>query len=853
MNLPERRKWLDHTYVRVFLFASTRALALFLAIAVSLSLTILVTSRSGVLESELKGSRIKGWLSGPSRVELPTVTPELDETASPFVNFVSLLVDGLTFNFTEGPIFAYYFIDTTNNPLQLVLDSLTRTVALFGTASLLVFVCSLFLALSLSHRYGSVLDKVIIGLSPLSSIPAWIYALGFTILLAKGFGIFPGHVFNQWPEEWDWASVQAVLKAFGVPVFSIFLSKFFQATYTWRTLFLIQSGEEYVELAKAKGMSERSLNRRYILRPALPYVITNFSMMLINTWQEAILMEVFFGISGIGHLFYEAMRNPMRNMVFLITLAAVFAYLLASNVFILDILYALIDPRVRIGRQSEKVKSLKPSLSLRSLFSRSATFALDRVPDPPQAVDPLHSTIPASPVIQHKPPRPRLTFEFIKPMVRNLIRYPTAIFSLAVILFMLVASVYTLIKYPFEKTVSLWRSEENVWEYNPKLVPPAWINLFRTDKLPITQILTLQNGATQTFPEPANGMQFIDTVIEVDYPYGSSPQEITLKFSPEYIEKRPFLTVTWLTPDGRTLEFGNYSLSSPDQRFVFSQDERLARKLKTKFPVNDIFLDPETQEVVQGTYQMRIQAIFFEESFSMNPELVIYGKAYGLAGTDNHRRDLILPLLWGMPIALSLGVVGAIGGTLFTLWLAAVGSWFGGIVDRIIQALTEINMVLPAFPLMVFVFINYSKSIWVILTLALILSIGGSAIKNYRAAFLQIREAAYIESPQVYGASDWRIIFVYLIPRLLPVMVPQLVGLIPGIFFLETTLAYLNISDPVLPTWGKLMQEALAGGALNGAYFWILEPLGMLLVCGLSFALLGFALDRVLNPRLREH
>ena len=139
MNLPERRKWLDHTFARVMLFALTRALALFLAISVSLSLTILVTSRSGVLESEIKGSRIKGWLSGPSRVELPTVTPELDETASPFVNFVSLLVDGLTFNFTEGPIFAYYFIDTTNNPLQLVLDSLTRTVALFGTASLLVF------------------------------------------------------------------------------------------------------------------------------------------------------------------------------------------------------------------------------------------------------------------------------------------------------------------------------------------------------------------------------------------------------------------------------------------------------------------------------------------------------------------------------------------------------------------------------------------------------------------------------------------------------------------------------------------------------------------------------------------
>lgn len=62
----------------------------------------------------------------------------------------------------------------------------------------------------------------------------------------------------------------------------------------------------------------------------------------------------------------------------------------------------------------------------------------------------------------------------------------------------------------------------------------------------------------------------------------------------------------------------------------------------------------------------------------------------------------------------------------------------------------------------------------------------------------------------------------------------------------------LNLSDPVLPTWGKVIQESLAQGALNGSYYWVLEPVGLLMLLGLAFAMLGFAFDRILNPRLRK-
>ena len=117
--------------------------------------------------------------------------------------------------------------------------------------------------------------------------------------------------------------------------------------------------------------------------------------------------------------------------------------------------------------------------------------------------------------------------------------------------------------------------------------------------------------------------------------------------------------------------------------------------------------------------------------------------------------------------------------------------------------------------------------------------------------FLQVKEAPYIEAAQAYGVGSGRMIGVYLLPRILPVLIPQIVIQAPGYIFLEASLAYMGVSDPFLPTWGKLIFEALSKGAFAGYTYWILEPVVLLMLTGLAFALVGFALERVFNPRLR--
>ena len=243
----------------------------------------------------------------------------------------------------------------------------------------------------------------------------------------------------------------------------------------------------------------------------------------------------------------------------------------------------------------------------------------------------------------------------------------------------------------------------------------------------------------------------------------------------------------------------------------------------------------------------------FEPESDLDLTFVSYGEVHGISGTDHRRRDLSVAQLCGTPIAMAFGLLAALLTTVTTMSIAAIGVWYGGWVDAIIQRMTEVNSIIPLLPILIMVGTLYNRSIWLMLGLVVVLSIFGLSVKTYRAIFLQVRELPYIDAARAYGASNMRIIFRYLVPRILPLIIPQIVTLVPSFVFLEASLAVLGLGDPILPTWGKVINEAYTQGALfNGWYYWILEPSVLLMLAGLAFAMVGFALDRVFNPRLRE-
>lgn len=437
----------------------------------------------------------------------------------------------------------------------------------------------------------------------------------------------------------------------------------------------------------------------------------------------------------------------------------------------------------------------------------------------------------------------------------ELLRYPSAIVGGLVVFLLIAVAIYTLIKIPYREAIRLWRGGEEVWYQNPKYAPPAWLNLFSAKKQPVSFAVNSADGEMEKVITPIDQtLSTIELKYSFDFVYDEFPQDLILYFRSKFNEKSPFVSISWVTPDERSIRIADFGVSR-SQTFRFSQDQKLQKRLKTEAVIPALFRAPDAEDPrpLKGTYQLLITATTFEPDTDLDAEFVLHGKLYGLAGTDQYRRDLSLALLWGTPVALAFGLLAALGTSLLTMVIAAVGTWYSGIVDELIQRITEINLVLPFLAILIMVGTFYSRSIWVILGVTILLSIFSGSIKTYRAIFLQLRESPYIEAARAYGASNARIILVYLIPRMIPLLIPSLVSSVPSYVFLEASLAVLGLGDPVLPTWGKVIESAFTDGALyRGLYYWVLEPAALLMVTGLGFAMLGFALDRIFNPRLRD-
>ncbi|MBN2146853.1 MAG: ABC transporter permease subunit [Anaerolineales bacterium] len=988
-NKPTLRDKIKHSALaRLVSYTTVRVFTLILMVVISVYLTILVANLGGFLDEVLRANidenigmmLLGGWLKDVTDEDERNQTIEQTRAAmieasglnEPFLlRCLQWLWKGLTLDWGKARVYVIFQRVPTAEVKYVILDHLPRTLLVFGSANILLFFVSLGLALGISRKYGSWQDKLVTALAPLAAAPSWVYGLiisGFSIQLFNTWH----SSFDQWPPGFQLSHLSFYFKHMYPAVLAIFISKLFQSIYAWRTLFLIHSSEDYVEIAKAKGMPGKLLQRRYILRPVLPNVLTTFALMIVGLWQEVIILETVFSVAGVGHLFRDALGfNDIRTIVGLVV---TFAYMLAITMFLLEIAYALVDPRVRIGGESRlrQNKAIR-RWGLLTRLRRQRNADLPKLPGQAPPAANSHTTATAKPEWKapplEKPPPPieqapllrdlilhaagpaqqaahdyvlesgkllveagllinandvfwltkselksairdcetgkslhpfnqiirqrrlaqlagqaarpslavlipqastvaqpakplgshpvRQRSQRLKASLHELHRYRPVIAGAAIILVLVVISIYAIIALPYNKAVKLWRGDDMAWLRYPTYALPTWVNWFRADDLPETINLSSRDEiVSKTTKIVSENTRTITFSLAFDYPYSHYPKDLIIFFEADYDEKKPLIALLWRTPDGREIDLGSFSILPEYSYYVF-QDEKLLRKLNAANVNQGLFGDPQSVSdpisVLPGKYELEVTAFVFEENADIDADFVLYGQVHGWAGTDGRRRDALIGLLWGAPVALAFGLLAAAGTTLTTITISAIGTWFGGWLDQLIQRLTEVNMILPFFPVSLMIYTLYSKSFWVILGVTVLLNVFGSGIKNYRSLFLQVKELPYFEAAQAYGASNWRIIFRYLIPRIGTILIPQMVILVPSYVFLEAGLSVLGLYDPLTPpTWGQLILDGLTTGIHQGAYHLFLEPAFFLMLTGYAFLLLGISLERILEPRLRE-
>jgi len=619
---------------------------------------------------------------------------------------------------------------------ELLLTYLPNTMLLAGSAFFLVFMFGLPLSLMLARNYGRWFDRVLSFFSPLSSIPSWVIGILLIWIFAFELGILPsGRMYDAFPPSTRWGYVLVILKHMALPVLSITLSLFFQLVYSWRTFFITFSSEDYVELGKAKGLSNRALQRKYILRPSLAYIITSFSLLFVSFWQMTIALEVVFNWPGLGWLYVvKGLPNLWGESIYpgdlliSISLVVIFAYLMGGVVLLLDFCYVLVDPRVTLGQKDVtlRIKRRRQALfkSIKGKFQRKKLR---------QRIAKRWKTLDISRVKHNKSNnggkfrllRVQL-WRGIKNMLREIRRYPSAIIGFIIILFLILGSLYAIIFLPYEKIGGDWeRSNLGGQSRTPQLARPAWVNLFREkDYLSIISLESETSEVEKVITSVSEEVDKISITYTFDYDYVDFPEEVFIYFIGNYENKRPFASVLWKTPDGREIELKAIAVGT-DAKYDFEQSIPVSDLLNDESnfglwydPLDNsshnthdlLFANPESAqaEILPGEYQLVVDGVTFEPESDIDADLVLLGQVYGIAGTDFYRRDLLVPLLWGMPYALLIGLFGALSTTIISMIFAATGVWFGGWVDNLVQRMIDVNLVLPilAIAVMAYAFLG---------------------------------------------------------------------------------------------------------------------------------------------------
>ncbi len=282
--------------------------------------------------------------------------------------------------------------------------------------------------------------------------------------------------------------------------------------------------------------------------------------------------------------------------------------------------------------------------------------------------------------------------------------------------------------------------------------------------------------------------------------------------------------------------------------------------------LNENVLDGGTVDVLRGEYTIRVElwgaemsSFEFEEegtTFEIDEDstsITFSGAVFGLMGTDRGRRDLWQGWVHGARWGLLAGGIVAISTIVLSTLYGMTSAYYGGWVDELMSRINEIMIGIPTLPLLIIILL-YWQSIWAFIILYAALMWRGAA-RVIRARGLQVAQDTYIEASEALGSGSGRIIRKHMIPQILPYSFAQASLLIPVVIMAEAGLHILGLGDPGIVSWGTILNEARAEGALlnpSRSWWWVLLPgLGMVMV-GFGFIATGMAIERIINPKMQQ-
>lgn len=223
-------------------------------------------------------------------------------------------------------------------------------------------------------------------------------------------------------------------------------------------------------------------------------------------------------------------------------------------------------------------------------------------------------------------------------------------------------------------------------------------------------------------------------------------------------------------------------------------------------------------------------------------------------GTDASGRDYLGLLLEGLRVSLLVGVIASFVATLLSLTIGLVAGYVGGRVDVVLDAVSNTWLLIPSFPILLSIAAFLQKGLDLI-TMSILLSFflwaGGARVLRSQA--LSIRSEPHIMLAKVSGMGTLRIVFMEVLPALIPFIVLSFSRTMIGAIGAETGMRLIGLGPPMLISIGELMGRTIMAGYLAaGIYHLVLPPIIVLMLIFIGVNFMNVGMDEVFNPRLRR-
>jgi peptide/nickel transport system permease protein len=222
-----------------------------------------------------------------------------------------------------------------------------------------------------------------------------------------------------------------------------------------------------------------------------------------------------------------------------------------------------------------------------------------------------------------------------------------------------------------------------------------------------------------------------------------------------------------------------------------------------------------------------------------------------MMGTDALGRDLFSGLLYGLRLALLVGILTMLGSLIVGVALGAIAGYRGRFSDAVIMRITDIFLAFPFLIGAILVVRTFGSGVTQVI-IALVVLGWSTAARLMRGQVLALRESEYVEAARSIGASDWRIVVRHIMPNAIqPVFIYSFTSIGVAVVAMAS-LAYLGVGvPPDTPEWGRLINQGIEQVSVDGKdYLWMF-PSAAIVITTLAFAFVADGLRDSLDPKLR--